>query len=186
MCKVIIFILFIFLSEHGVCHAKHLNELKRAFPYGLLTDDYGVLTIEDLKINACVAEAAPFSEKSHSYPYWQCFESKVAHLNCEGKEYDLYEKSRMTLLTVSARINGELHEYLYRRTMPLTECRVFQKEWQRLLKGQDYVCVSGPFISTEKNRDGRAWSWVFDRYKTKNGWDGSYLGSCMPKEKKPN
>ncbi len=185
MWKKIIFLVLFFSGVHGFGYSQHLSELKKAFPYGLLTDDFEVLTKEDMNINACVATAEAFSEDSHSYPYWQCFDSGTSQLNCEGRKYDPYEKSRMTLLIVSAKLNGDLHEYLYRRTMPLRECHLFKKEWHRLLMDQKYVCVSGPFNSVRKNKNGRTWSWVFDRYKTKKGWDGSYLGKCMPNEKSP-
>lgn len=185
MWEIIIFLFLFFPGAHSFCYSQNLSELKAAFPYGLLTDDFRILSKEDLKINTCVATAEPFSEDSHSYPYWQCFESQASHLICEGKKYDSSEKSRMTLLIVSAKLNGETHEYLSRRPIPLAECHLFQEEWHRLLKGQKYVCVSGPFISVERNKNGRAWTWIFDRYKTKKGWDGAYLGNCMPNEKNP-
>lgn len=185
MCKIAIFLILFFCGAYDSCHAKSLDEFKADFPYGLLTDDFGILNKEDLNINTCVARAEPFSEDSHSYPYWQCFETKNSDLICEGNKFDLSEKKRMTLLIVSSKLNGETHEYLYRRMIPIQDCHLFQKEWHRLLKGQKHVCVSGPFISVEKNKNGKTWLWSFDRYKTKNGWDGSYLGSCMPNEKDP-
>jgi hypothetical protein len=185
MWKIAIFLLIFFPRAYDICYSQNLDELKADFPYGLLTDDFGILNKEDMNINTCIATAEPFSEDSHSYPYWQCFKSKTSHLICEGKKYDLSEKKRMTLLILSTKLNGETHEYLYRRMMPLLECHLFQKEWYRLLKGQEHVCVSGPLISVKKNNNEKTWSWFFDRYKTKNGWDGTYLGSCMPHEKNP-
>jgi hypothetical protein len=176
MWKVLIFFLC-FNNAQALGKATHLQELQSAFPYGLLTDDFGVLTKKDLKENACIAQAQPFSIKSQAYSYWQCFEAKNSRLVCEGNKYDSDEKKRMTLLVLQSKRNGELHDYMTRRPRPVADCRLDLKEWRRLLKNQKYICVSGQINSIDIDQNGgRSWFWILDKYKTKLGWDGVHNG----------
>ena len=84
-------------------HQTHLQELKKEFPYGLLTDDFEILNKQDLKINTCIAEPMPFSyeKRVSSYPYWQCFEVKNSKMTCERGKFDSHEKAVMSMLVVS-------------------------------------------------------------------------------------
>ena len=180
-----ILILFFLFSQAvyakvGV-QSNHPQELLSHYPYGLLTGDYGILNLDDLKINACEAIPAPFSEKKPYavYPYWQCFEAKSAKLICEGRQYDGESQTRVSWLIVSARLNGELHEYMARRNMSVHACALYKKRWLQLTKGQKYVCVSGSMWSNKKDEKGnRVWTWIFGRYKTKKGCDSYFEGEC--------
>lgn len=178
MWKIIIILLLYINGANASDNTKHLNELRSAFPYGLLTDDYGILTKEDLEINTCTAPAVPFSPESLAYPYWQCFETKRAKFECEGNKYDPTEKERVTILVISAIRDGELHEYISRRVFSLATCRLFQRDWKKLLKNEHYVCISGSLNQIEKNKSGKTWSWTFDKYKTKKGCDSYFEGDC--------
>ncbi len=159
----------------------HPQQLISQYPYALLTDDYGVLTEDDLKTNSCDATPCPFSEKDTSspYPYWQCFDLRTANLACEGRKYDFSEKVRVTLLVISGIRDGVLHEYLARRPIPLSSCRLYQKAWRKFVENEKYLCISGEISSIKTDSNGRRrWVWVFDRYKTKKGCDSYFEGEC--------
>jgi hypothetical protein len=154
---------------------NHLAVLKSKFPYGLLGDDYGVLTIDDLAINACDAEPMPFvpDSRHHSYQYWQCFESKNVSFNCSSNRIpDKYE-GVMGLVVVRASIHHIQHEYLERRLWPIQDCKDFVKDAAALLKGARHACISGSFIESQMDRSGhQSTSWIFERIKTKKGCEG--------------
>ncbi len=175
----ILYLLSCNLSLAGMQHI-HLQELKKEFPYGLLTDDFGVLNKQDLKTNTCIAEPSPFSEQDtiSPYPYWQCFESKSSKMVCERGKYESSEKVVMSMLVVSATRNGELHEFISRRPIPLWSCRLYKKNWQKITKNERYVCVSG--ADHYKKVKGRevTWTWIFGRYKTRSGCDSYFLDEC--------
>ncbi len=162
----------------------HLQELKELFPYALLTDDFGILNKDDLKINQCIAEPSLFSEStSTSYPYWQCFELKGVRMVCEGKKYSIEEKSRMTMLVLSGTRNGAFNEFISRRPMKLNACHLYLRDWMRFTKNEKHVCISGDFIYSEINKTGpKKMVWIFDRYKTKKGCDAYFRGTCIPNE----
>ncbi len=161
-------------------HQEHLQDLRKEFPYGLLTDDFGILNKQDLKTNTCIAEPAPFSEKDKvsSYPYWQCFEVENSKMICERGKYDSYEKALMSMLVVSGTRDGELHEFISRRPIPLRSCRLYQRDWQKFTKNEKYVCVSGADPGKEIKGAKTVWVWIFGRYKTKTGCDSYFDGEC--------
>jgi hypothetical protein len=161
-------------------HQTHLQELKKEFPYGLLTDDFGVLNKQDLKTNTCIAEPTPFSEKDQvsSYPYWQCFEVKNSKMICERGKYDPHEKVVMSMLVVSGKRAGELHEFISRRPLPLRSCRLYQKDWRKFTKNEKYVCISASDPLKEMKESKTVWNWVFGRYKTRKGCDSYFRDEC--------
>lgn len=154
---------------------NHLAELKSKFPYGLLGDDYGVLTMDDLAINACDAEPIPFAYDSrhHSYQYWQCFESKNISFSCDSNGIPDEHEGVMALVIVKALINHTQHEYLERRFWPIKDCKDFLKDAAALLNGARYACISGSFIENKIDHSShQTTGWVFERLKTKKGCEG--------------
>lgn len=181
-------ILMLFFFVCNVSLAKnspsHLLDLKKEFPYGLLTDDFGILNRRDLKASTCIAEPVPFSEehKVSPYPYWQCFEVKNSKMVCERGKYDVHEKAIMSMLVVSGARDGELHEFISRRPIPLSSCRLYQKDWQKFIKNEKYVCVSGADPGKEIKEAKTVWVWIFGRYKTRKGCDSYFHGECDVKQ----
>ena len=176
---VILFFLWINASAANI-HQVHLHELNKEFPYGLLTDDFGVLSILDLKINTCIAGPIPFSknDKISPYPYWQCFEIRNSKINCELGKYDPQEKDTMSMLVVSSMRNNELHEFISRRPITYRSCQLYIKDWQKLTKNEKYICISGADHSEKTNGSKVTWTWIFGRYKTKKGCDSYFQGEC--------
>lgn len=154
------------------------NPLTKDFPYALLTDDFGVLTKDDLKINSCLAEPSPISRDNGAYSYWQCFEIKKSNMICEGKKYDPDHGTRVSLLVLSGIRDGEMHDFISRRTISRNSCLLYQKEWRKLTKNEKYVCISGSNPSKEIQKKRATWNWLFGRYKTKKGCDSYFHGEC--------
>lgn len=153
---------------------NHLVELNAKFPDGLLGDDHGVLTVNDLAKNACDVVPKPFNQQGlryYPYEYWQCFESKTISFDCDSNGAADAHEGVMGLIVVKAAANGVRHEYIEHRLWPIKECKRFLIDASALLKGTEYACLSGSFI--EKDRSGhRSTSWLFERIKTKNGCEG--------------
>ncbi len=159
----------------------HLQELKKNFPYALLTDDFGILNHDDLKINQCIAAPSLFSEnESTPYPYWQCFDTKDAKMKCEGRIYSAEEKSRMSMLVITGKRNDNLNEFISRRPMKLKMCHLYLRDWAKFTKNEKHICISGGSISSEINKKSQKKSvWIFDRYKTKKGCGSYFNGMCV-------
>lgn len=161
-------------------HSSHLQELNKRYPYGLLTDDFGILNEKDLKINSCGVEPEVFSERSKvsPYAYWQCFEVKNSKMTCEYGSYDAHEEAHMSMLVLSGNRNNERHEFISRRPMSTSSCRLFQKEWRRLTKNEQHVCISGLYALKKIESSMSSWTWIFGRYKTQKGCDSYFQDEC--------
>jgi hypothetical protein len=162
----------------------HLERLKSRYPYGLIGDDYGLLTKEDLAVNTCNAlKLTPFSgDKNMAYPYWQCFPLKDANMECDSMGYDSTIKKETGYLEINA-INGNgVQSYLARDAMDIRDCRKYLLWWKQKTRGEKHVCVSGSYGGFNDVRDGRKEiDWVFDKFKTSKGCE-SHRSECRLKE----
>ncbi len=102
-------------------------------------------------------------------------------MTCERGKYDPHEKVVMSILVVSGTRNGELHEFISRRPIPLWSCRLYQRDWLKFTKNERYVCVSGADHSKEVRETKTAWVWIFGRYKTRKGCESYFDGECDEK-----
>lgn len=183
MWKTIVIILLIGNISSAKDHQSHLQKLKREFPYGLVTDDFGILNRKDLKINACIANPVPFTDENmySPYPRWQCFDGQKIKMTCERGKYDQHAKLVMSMLVISSERDGEIHEYISRRPIALISCRLYKKDWLKLTKNQKHICVSGHAIFKEIERSEAKWTWIWGRYKTKKGCDSYFADECNRK-----
>ncbi len=169
MWQVLIIGLFAPFTVNAEVPSAHLGA---RFPYGLLGDDFGLLA-------ACIATPEPFSPDSTEYPYWQCFSVQEASFECDSTGYDGSEKSVMAIMAIVARKNGEEHEYLSRRAIPMKGCRAHESEWKKLTARRKHVCLSGALIRIETTTEGKSVGhWIFEALKTDKGCDSYFAGGC--------
>jgi hypothetical protein len=168
--------LFVFIMTSSFAFAapsNHLLTLKSKFPYGLLTDDYGILTVNDLAINACYFEPRPLSSDSFAaYEYWQCFDSKKLSVECVRGDVPDENEGVLGLVVVNTFLGPIKHQYIERRLWPIRECRHFTKDLKELLKGTAHACISGSYIEKEEKKGRKEIAWLFERMKTVNGCEG--------------
>ncbi len=165
----------------------HLENLKKRYPFGLIGDDYGLLTQEDLAINTCnVLQLTPFpEEKNMAYPYWQCFRVKDTKFECDSLGYDSVTRKETGYMAIDAIGNGGLHSYLARDAIDMRGCRKWRKVWKQKTYGQQYVCLSGSYGAYSGVRAGlRETGWVFDKFKTRKGCESFFVGECSLKKQK--
>jgi hypothetical protein len=166
---------------------SHLEILKAAYPYGLIGDDYGLLTLEDLATNTCgVERLTPFSGvKNMPYPYWQCFPVKDTKLECDNMGYDPVAKKEMGHMEIIAHGNDGFHSYLARNAMDVLVCKRWLRSWINKTRGEEYVCLSGPYGAYTDSRDGqKETGWVFDKFKTAKGCESFFEGKCTLRTQK--
>ena len=150
---------------------SHLALLKSRYPYGLIGDDYGVLSLEDLAVNACGVDVTPFSkEKNMAYSYWQCFLVKNTTIGCESLGSELNEKEETGYLEISAQSSSGRQAYLVRNAIGMKGCKKRLDIWNKLVKDERYVCLSGSYASSDGAVIGKTEThWVFDKFKTRKG-----------------
>jgi hypothetical protein len=165
----------------AAAEVSHQESFQKNFPYGLIGEDYGILSLNDLALNACKFKPVPLTpEDLTPYEYWQCFDVKNISLACEGRHHDLSEGmlGRVSIRTKSVHLKGK---YVESRPWPLRDCRIFIKEIQDLLRNAPHVCISAYFVSEKKDKLDRISRFgLLGRIKTKKNCIGQ---SCHVDEK---
>jgi len=166
------FAFFFFSFSLALAKPTHLEKLRSLYPYGLIGDDYGLLTVEDLAVNTCNAEKlTPFvSEENGAYPYWQCFSLRNAKMRCHSLGYDPTVKMETGYLFIEAKNKNGLQSYLARDARDIRFCNEFVQDWKRTTRGEKFVCVAGSFGRVQPAKDGhKETDWVFEKFKTRKG-----------------
>jgi len=164
-------------------YLKHHKSLTSKHPFDLIGDDYDILNEEDLIINECATEPEPFSSKAIYFSYWQCFEAKNVSILCDHGGIQDPKEGIQAFIVLEVSQKKSNHEYIARRPWALKSCKNFVKGFRRLTKDTKHVCISGSLINNQEiDKNGRTnTSWVFDKYKTKNGCDSYFEGECSLK-----
>lgn len=193
--KCIFPILFLCLITPVDSHSAS-NGAKQNYPHTLLTDDYGILSDNDLASFTWRGTAKPFSADAAKgeYNIWQCFprEYVMVKLSDTGESSDeLGWKNNVAYLEIHVltdkymqNINEINHKYEMRTNLSIIEYQKRFNKWLGLMNGEKYVCLAGHFVDIKKKKvmNGRTqttYRWVFEKLKTKKGCD-SYFDSCTP------
>jgi hypothetical protein len=171
------------------CNAAGISlAAKQKYPFTLLTKDYGILNDHDLSFYLPYLYPAPFPpRKGTDYIYWQCFPRENISITLEDYGYfeDDFRKGEDTVgnIEISAMVKpGVFHHYLIERAWPVKEVQQGFNNWRRLMKGEQYVCLAGIFIShsqpVENGIKRDVSSWAFQRLKTKKGCVAYFERNC--------
>ncbi|MHB1946748.1 MAG: hypothetical protein ACYCQI_01365 [Gammaproteobacteria bacterium] len=162
---------------------------KQKYPYPLLTDDYGVLTDNDVAAYAWGLKPRPFTpdEISGGYTYWQCFPREYISITLEDTGYsseDIGWEDNYGDLRIHVQINPQIsHEYEMRSRWPVRDFERRFTTWRKMMKNEKYICLAGGFSDRkrklENGKTQEIYSWTFEKIKTKKGCD-SYFDRCHP------
>lgn len=166
--------LFLILLSVPALGSGHLEDLKSKFPYGLLGDDYGVLFVSDLTLNACHFKPEPFVPGAMTpYEYWQCFENGSISVECDhkGSLEDMGGPAGWVVIRVSG--DQTTHEFIERRPWDLKDCNDFVSDLKKLMLGTIHSCISASYIENDKSEAGRkSFIGFLGRFKTRKGCAG--------------
>lgn len=160
---------FVYGSEPG-----HLTKLKLKFPNGLLSDDYGILSLNDLALNACRLKPPPFVPgATDSYEYWICFENKNILPTCDDEGVDETE-GHIGRVNVEVRNQEITYQFFEPRPWPIRDCRNFVKDLKKIMKGTSHACISASSIAKEEENERGQMERIgfLHRFKTLKGCEG--------------
>ncbi|OGT54872.1 MAG: hypothetical protein A3F43_00470 [Gammaproteobacteria bacterium RIFCSPHIGHO2_12_FULL_42_10] len=177
---VILFLFFIHTNTWAINATA-----KQKYHYQLLTDDYGILTENDLAKYAAGMKPMPYTDKSSTLNYWQCFPRDHISITLEDMGYSSENfgwKDTLADIKITAWIKpGVIQEYRMRAMQSASDYENSFRFWRKLMKNQKYVCLAGN-IAIAANKIGEdgitreVHSWTFDKIKTKNGCDSYFDG----------
>jgi len=186
MTRLILGVLFLWIGIFLKAGAVTV-EAKNKYPYPLLTDDYSILTENDLAAYTWGMRPRLFTEKEDSggYNYWQCFPREIISINLEDMGYSSENfgwKDTLADLRIEVWVKpGVVYRYFMRAVRPVHNYEKRFHEWHKLMKGEKYVCLAGSFgrreQKLENGKELSVYSWTFDKIKTKKGCNG-YWDDC--------
>ena len=179
-----IFCLYLFQASISACStvSSHLTELKSKYPYGLLNDDFWVLSLNDLALNACRVNPSPFVPGNlNPYEYWICFESKKILAVCEDQGFS-NEDGRVGRVIIDAKDCDLSYHFFESRPWSIQDCMRFVTEVNNLVSGTSHACISASYIDKEDMNDKgqKERKAIFHRIKTNKGCEGE---NCVFTEK---
>ena len=131
---------------------------------GLLTDDYGIVTLADLDEDGQQDPWTGFTGDDVDH-YWQCLEPKDYFFDCENLGKAEPEGWDIGELTFWIQANGQFHHFYARHNWSIEYCQDLKTDILWLLKDETVVCISGTYIDTDQN----GINWILDRVKTRKG-----------------
>ncbi len=136
--------------------------------------DYGILSVQD--------KVRPY----RAPVMWRCFPIKDVQVKYHSWRdadpmgpYDVIVTMCNFMITV--RDQPYPHIYSSRRGKEVTYCNEFKTAWDKITKGEKYICLDGETLTKgepeeDKDLKKKIVSWTWDKIKTKKGcysyWDG--------------
>lgn len=168
-------------------------DLKKKYPFTLLTDDYGILNEIDLDSELDGVKHPPlFSHRNRVFIYWQCFPRDSIRISLEDlgdspeddPESDVkYNGENNAKLSITA-ISKEkiIHKYTMISNFPTTITEDRFNRYLKLMQGAKNVCIAGSYLEREVKvfdlKKHQVHYWVFEKMKTQNGCDSYHRNGC--------
>jgi len=186
VCKKLFFIMILFpLLANALS-----SELKKKYPYTVVTEDYGILNATDLNSHLDgVFPPTEFPSGKHFFLYWQCFPRKDVRISLRDIGYSSHNLDENdSALTIEAYTEFATHQYGMRRDWPVTSNEENFNRYQKIMRAQKYICLEGTyFFYKDTVTDGkkrRIYYWTFEKMKTKKGCESYFVGGCHDKKMK--
>ena len=163
------------------------ESLAARYPNWMITADYGIVSADDLAYDEKLGGSAmPYDPGRFSNQrYWQCLPLKNVHpkyhfwsgedgMGLGGVTVNLCD------LEIEVRQPGGLQIYHDRRGHPAEFCHSFGRNWKRLTRKEDIVCLEGEGSrSDEDKKEGKYRNWTWSKLKTRKGCYAYFEGECQ-------
>ena len=182
--KIFFLILLVLTCSKILAISANIN---KEYLYTLLTEDYGILSDNDLAAYTWGKLPRPFDGKmSAAYHYCQCFPRTNISMTLEDfghSSEDIGWKDTYSDISILVYSKPDVfHKYTMHHIFQFSLNQRIFNLWHKLMKGEKYVCLAGSFDKIEqKIQNGEAqeiYSWTFDKIKTKKDCDSYFDGGC--------
>lgn len=158
----------------------------RKNPYALLTDDYGILTGDDIAITVCRFGPVQFNEDDDRGRFWKCYLTKNVTFDCGEPFFVENEEELEVLFTFTAFESVIPSIYYPRRHIPVSVCKDLKKRWKQLTRNQKHVCFLGVYNGKRTDiKNGvttKRFAWGWNSLRTKKGCEADFPEDCSLKK----
>jgi hypothetical protein len=124
---------------------------------GLLTDDFGIVTQQDIEKEMAVIRLPAFFQVPTVFPYWRCLEPEQVDMSCENMHTEEPQGNPIAAPRLSLVENGEKYEYYTGRPWGLDACEHTLLEWRRIIGSEAVVCISASVDEVDKSPTAAPW-----------------------------
>lgn len=163
MKKIIVLFLSLFLLSFA-------NDTQTRIRSGILTDDFGIVTEEDLRHNAQRAYPEN-SETGEPNLVWQCLPLQNATLYCDDISYNDEENRYECFLNVRVAVGEMLYEFSPGHIVDYDDFVEMEQEIHSILDGEEVACFSAFYNKEEDPQSPFQHStlWFLERIKSRKG-----------------
>lgn len=168
-------------------------DLKKKYPYTVLTKDYGILNEIDLDSELDGVKHPPlFSHKNRAYIYWQCFPRDSVRISLEDMgdspeddpesdvKYHGENNAKLNIIIFSKK--NTYHKYTMINSFPTTLTEDRFNRYLKLMQGAKNVCIAGAYLEKEviaiDGKKQHIYYWVFEKMKTQKGCESYHRNGC--------
>ncbi len=131
------------------------------FKPGILSDNFGIVTPEDIQANAAIA--APIDGTGHPFLTWQCVCVTSIQLRCENVGSFPENGGASATPEFTLRGDSKTFNFYLPHAWSLYRCRQDVSTWRRIVKVGEVACFSGFYDKDSGTVSG------LQRVKTKRG-----------------
>jgi hypothetical protein len=156
--------------------------VKKKYPNVLITEDYGILTEDDLASCPWDKKQKPVpisDEEGRNTNYWQCFPRNQISLTLKDtgdyEDYFGYRDTTIAHLKIEVRTPSGVHQYDMGRGSDLSSYHQLFNRFEKLMKRERHVCLLGDFgkIREQFAPNGekiKTYGWILKNLKTKKDY----------------
>lgn len=182
MQNIVILATCILIFVLGACAlAPKKANLQQRFPLGMVTNDYGVLSEDDLNFYEMNGQPNPLGGEITNFAYWICAPTSHIRFKCNdfGRPNDINEE-HLGEPEIFIHDKTKRYHFAGRRAFPIQGCVEKVDLWNALASMQNHLCVSGYQAGPETNSNGLIeFTFVYDRIKSHSGCDSWFDGGCQ-------
>jgi hypothetical protein len=124
---------------------------------GLLTDDFGIVTEQDVEKEAAIIRLPAFVQIPTVFPYWRCLRPEQVEMSCEDMNAEEPRGNPIAAPRVGFLENGEKYEFYTRRAWGLDACEETLLEWQKTIGSEAVVCISASIDEVDESSTAAPW-----------------------------
>jgi hypothetical protein len=124
---------------------------------GLLTDDFGIVTEQDMEREVAIIRLPAFVQVPTVFPYWRCLRPEQVEMSCEDMNVEEPRGNPIAAPHLSLVENGERYEYYTRRPWGFDACEETLSEWRNTLGSEAVVCISATVDEVDESPTAAPW-----------------------------
>lgn len=126
---------------------SNISFLQTKYPMKLLSNDYGILSEEDMYDKGFQVPIGEFGTEPSSEPRWICFESIKFESKCINVGYSEELKENSGDLDLVVKQEGKEFRLDFNAVISNSTCEEHRSAWKKIMKDEECFCLSATLLA---------------------------------------